>query len=1003
MQRLIILLFTSFFLPVAMHAQSSLIYNINQYNGLSSDHIYCTHVDHLGYLWLGTNKGVYRYNGYALKKYDYSNGLGTIDIWGLYEDRSNKIWLRGISNQFGYIKNGVYKSVYINNKSETAEIYPLNIFEYNNAIYILEQKHADSVIIIQVKNDTLSRKNIPAQRISDYYAPVIIIDSFFVQIYTDSIFVYRSDILQIQKIKKRLLNIVPLQSEVLGNRKIHQQIRDVHANKYYTYSSPKDTAVYFYDIGLNKENKFILPDNERLVYAHGRTNMYYIITDKSIYYIDSILRYTSLKITDLYPPSSKNIAPTHFTTNKLWGKILATDNSGVFLNYGTTIFKRDEKLPTGYSYVGQADSTAGYWWKESEQKLIKIENGVISNTYYLPNVKRLLKAKSTSGSEIFITTLTRAYWLNSTTGKIRNVADKITATDFRAIIKGCESCDTSLPFYVKDFDFYHKDTIYYCAHYWGLMSMIYDNRRVTINGVYNERHRNVSYNSSAGILVAYSVDKAVLINLRQKDTLHIAQEDLRSAGIFGIEKIVIDDYGNIYIKDYNKLWLYNSKKIVQLLPNYILNDAKIEICGNTIAVAGTHGITTLTAKGTGKVETTAVYPNTKELLYNSIVHLQFTVHDILISTDKGYYRITKSDSTINTIRPTYSIVATIDSIQTILKDNDTLTLKPTSTSFDIDFIKPTGTGVLNIEYAINNGTFQNTGAKIILPKTYNTLYYNVSVQAYDNNWKSQPINFTIYIQPLWWQTSTAKRWSIIGGILLLVTIGYVTFIFTRYLVNKNNDRRNQRRELELKSIYSQINPHFIFNSLSTALYFVRKNKNKEAFEHISQFSQLLRAYIKSSRNKYISISEEIGNLKNYLELQLTRFEDKFDYIFDVAAEINPNSTKIPSLLLQPLVENALNHGIFHLSEKSTLKISFTIQGDYLICKVDDNGIGRKKSKEIRSEIIRKADSYGSILIEELVNTFNKYEKITISIEYIDKVAPETGTTAVVTIKNFNLV
>jgi two-component sensor histidine kinase len=375
----------------------------------------------------------------------------------------------------------------------------------------------------------------------------------------------------------------------------------------------------------------------------------------------------------------------------------------------------------------------------------------------------------------------------------------------------------------------------------------------------------------------------------------------------------------------------------------------------------------------------------------------------LLKTDKGQYTIDITGRGSVELATDCKIVMSIaDTLYNILPQ-DTIHIDQTTAAIGIDIINPTGNGGQNLEYSINNGSYTNTGMQIVLPVLEPGSYNTLSLYASDDSWRSPPLNVTIYIEPEWWQTDIAGR--IFFVLALLGFIGFVYFIIitTRRIVNRNNERRTRRRELELKSIYSQINPHFIFNSLSTAQYFVKKNRNKEAFEHINQFSGLLRAYIKSSRNTYITIAEEVENLKNYLQLQLTRFEEKFDYTIEINPEVDPLKVKIPSLLLQPLVENALNHGIFHSDNKGHLRIVFKIdeiQKSTLICIVDDNGVGRQKSRELRGQMIRKADSYGTILIKELINTFNRYEKINIEIEYIDKQLPETGTTVLIRIKDY---
>jgi LytS/YehU family sensor histidine kinase len=269
----------------------------------------------------------------------------------------------------------------------------------------------------------------------------------------------------------------------------------------------------------------------------------------------------------------------------------------------------------------------------------------------------------------------------------------------------------------------------------------------------------------------------------------------------------------------------------------------------------------------------------------------------------------------------------------------------------------------------------------------------------DDQWRSRPQNIRLYIVPYWWQRPLAHQLIIVAfivGILLLVIL---IIGVTKKIVTRNNEKKNLQLELELKSIYSQINPHFIFNSLSAAMYLMKINKIDDAHAHIHKFSDLLRSYIKSSRNRFIKINEEITNLKNYIELQQTRFKNKFDYEIVVDEQMDQNA-KIPSLLLQPLVENAIIHGLLQRESKGQLKIMFskgTTQNE-IICTIDDNGIGRKRSKAINSGRTVKEDSYGEQLIKDLTGILNKYMKMNIEITYIDKEAPLEGTRVVLRIK-----
>lgn len=174
----------------------------------------------------------------------------------------------------------------------------------------------------------------------------------------------------------------------------------------------------------------------------------------------------------------------------------------------------------------------------------------------------------------------------------------------------------------------------------------------------------------------------------------------------------------------------------------------------------------------------------------------------------------------------------------------------------------------------------------------------------------------------------------------------------------------------------------------------------DAYNHISKFSRLLRSYIKSSRNKYILLSEEIKNLTNYIDLQQTRFKERFTYTISIDESIGVSTIWIPSLLLQPFVENAIEHGLLPLTTNGELNIRFN-KGPAdrsIICTIEDNGIGRKESKLSKIPNPGKDESYGELLIKDLVSIFNKYEHMRIHVSYQDKTPPLSGTIVTINIE-----
>ena len=158
----------------------------------------------------------------------------------------------------------------------------------------------------------------------------------------------------------------------------------------------------------------------------------------------------------------------------------------------------------------------------------------------------------------------------------------------------------------------------------------------------------------------------------------------------------------------------------------------------------------------------------------------------------------------------------------------------------------------------------------------------------------------------------------------------------------------QYRASELKALRSQMNPHFIFNALNSIQEYIVSNEKKQAGKYLGKFADLMRMYLYHSQTKTITLREEIEALNLYLELEKLRFEDSLSYTLIIDENVDSDHTPIPSLIVQPYVENAIKHGLLHKKHNRKLSISFHVQqsAQVLECIIVDNGIGRKRSEEI---------------------------------------------------------
>ena len=155
--------------------------------------------------------------------------------------------------------------------------------------------------------------------------------------------------------------------------------------------------------------------------------------------------------------------------------------------------------------------------------------------------------------------------------------------------------------------------------------------------------------------------------------------------------------------------------------------------------------------------------------------------------------------------------------------------------------------------------------------------------------------------------------------------------------------------LEMQALRAQMNPHFIFNSLNAINLFILQNNKAQASEYLTKFSKLIRLILQNSQSALISLENELDSLKLYLELEALRFDHYFNFTISVEKKLDISVIKLPPLIIQPYAENAIWHGLMHKEEKGHLQIELYEQEKMLYCKITDDGIGRKKSTELKSK------------------------------------------------------
>jgi len=254
---------------------------------------------------------------------------------------------------------------------------------------------------------------------------------------------------------------------------------------------------------------------------------------------------------------------------------------------------------------------------------------------------------------------------------------------------------------------------------------------------------------------------------------------------------------------------------------------------------------------------------------------------------------------------------------------------------------------------------------------------------------SETIRQTFRITPPFWKTYWFGLLAF-GGLALLV------FTINRNINRKRQMQANQLLEQErtaralqqsqLTALKAQMNPHFMFNALNSIQEFILTNEKKLANQYLGKFSDLMRMTLDMSQDEEVLLSDEIKAISLYLELEQLRFGKELEVLVDIAPQINPDTIYIPSMLIQPYIENALKHGLLHVKGHKMLQISFALKDreDVLICTVEDNGIGRARSEAIKSIRNRHHRSFATSATQKRLEILNSGRNEAISVAYTDK-------------------
>ena len=239
-----------------------------------------------------------------------------------------------------------------------------------------------------------------------------------------------------------------------------------------------------------------------------------------------------------------------------------------------------------------------------------------------------------------------------------------------------------------------------------------------------------------------------------------------------------------------------------------------------------------------------------------------------------------------------------------------------------------------------------------------------------------------------------RQWWFVVAVLVL--LGVIIYAIVRRRINaiRNNERikrdyEKRIAEVEMHALRAQMNPHFMFNSLNSINNFILKNDPDNASGYLTKFSRLMRLILDNSRSEWILLENELKALELYIQLEVVRFDDVFEYELIIDPEVDPGNTFVPPMIIQPYVENAIWHGLLHRHQPGgKLIIRIWREKEVLHINVEDNGVGRTEAARLKSKSATKHKSHGLKITAERMEIVNRIYNVNAHVEITDVKGPK---------------
>ncbi|PCJ00461.1 MAG: hypothetical protein COB15_02835 [Flavobacteriales bacterium] len=928
-------------------------------DGLPSSECYEIIQDSKGYIWFGTDRGVVKYNGYEFKVFTTQDGLNNNVVFHIAEGADGKIWFYDKTHQLSYMHND--------------SIYP---YKYNHLLkeHINEISRTFGITIAD--NNTIyfsfsSAKNENIKGITDegivLYNPRSS-NFLFNQVNKKVTINYNAYNFKYVDHSKNLV-----QYSVCYKNEKNELTNSITHNPNNTFISVLRATTDLKSLWFSHHNKlFELDENGNInelysfnegiieleIDKHG--NLYIGLLYSGLWVFPNANTKNKYKLID-------NCSVSGFVRDKNGGIWISTLEKGVFYYPSNSFSNYTPSKGKKIDGIGGADNNIVYSTEKGElvnlttNKPLKLEK----------NRSKPIRNIITLNKESFIVTADRALSYFYFDINKKPILLPTSCNDWLKVKNNLYGVNDGNIYQAFKND-YQSNLLFRGDIKFNCLESNFDNS-------------NILLGSNKGI---YQYANDTLFRWKKDEPLY--ETRVSDMALFKNNILFSATRGNgliVHVKD-STPYIISDKQ--GLISNELDN---IYINGNHVYVLSKEGMSLLSYDGE-KFKITN-YTNNNGLLSNEVNGVFEHDDMVWVATNKGITRFNLLQQKSNIFNsPVY--LTSFKVLDQIIDNKQQITLahQENEIEFSYEAISFASKGKINYKYqmeGMDNDWVFTQSRRLRYPRLPSGDFeFNISYQHPDKTW-SEPITLFKITKnkPVW-----EKLWFYI--LIIIAFVGIVLLVVQRYIkkIKKEDEIRQRITDLERRALQAQMNPHFIFNSLTSIQSLIAQHNNEKAELFLVRFSRLVRTALNQSSTSYVVLAEELELINNYIEIEALRFSNAFDWFIKIEGDIEVEGIKIPPMVIQPFIENAIEHGLLPLDKKGLINISLKrIDDSMLQWSIDDNGVGRKVAGTKHKK--KGRESKGIKLVKDRLFILNK--KSTVKFEDLIDGEQSKGTKVILTI------